>query len=391
MIERDAQKDVEKLLRQFPAVVIGGARQIGKTTLARALAKRRGQKALLLDMELPSDRRKMDDMETLFTRHADKLIVIDEAQTLPEIFTVLRPLIDADRRPGRFLLLGSVSPFLMSRVSQTLAGRVAHAELSGVNLREIAHTGITFRQLWFKGGYPPALTLRHYEKWRLWMYNYEKTFVERDVTMLMNETLSPATVRRLWLMLSGLSGHLLNYEDLSRSLGISRATVIKYTDFLEGAYLIRRLQPWFINTAKRLVKSPKIYFRDSGLLHFMNRIYNPDDLANHHTVGASWEGFVIEQIIRTMPVYLSPFFYRTHQGAEADLVLVKGNRPVAAIEVKLNNQPDVPKGFRIAADDLQTKYAYIITPESDDYTLKGVRVCSLMTFVCKYLPAIARG
>jgi len=385
MIQRTAQKEIEQLLQLFPVVVIGGARQIGKSTLARTIAKKRNQQALYFDLERPSDRKKLEDTETVLSSHKDKIIIIDEAQTMPELFTVLRPLIDEYRKPGRFLLLGSVSPFLMQQVSETLAGRIAHTELSGITLSEAEKARIDWKKLWFRGGYPQALTLRNNAHWTLWMQNYEKTFVERDVTVLMNESLSPATVRRLWAMLSGLSAQLLNYEDVARSLGLSRATVVKYTDFLEGAYLIRRLQPWYANTSKRIVKSSKIYFRDSGLLHYMNRVENYNDLMNHIIVGASWEGFVIEQILQQMPKNLNAFFYRTHHGAESDLVLVKGNRPVACIEIKLNNAPDIPKGFINCIRDLKTSYNFIITPESDDYVSKQIRVCSLPTFVKKYL------
>lgn len=390
MIQRHSQLEIEKLLKQFPAVVIGGARQIGKSTLARAIAKKGKRKSLYFDLELPSDRRKLDDMESLFSQNSNKLIIIDEAQTMPELFTVLRPIIDAKRKAGRFLLLGSVSPFLMRHVSETLAGRIAHAELAGVNIAEGVKAGMDIKKLWFKGGYPEPLKLRSQQQWNVWMYNYEKTFVERDVTMLMNETLSPATVRRLWSMLSSISGQLINYEDISRSLGMSRATVVKYMDFMESAYLIRRLPPWYVNTSKRIVKSQKVYFRDSGLLHYMNRVESYNDLMNHIICGASWEGFVIEQIIQLMPKNLNAFFYRTHHGAESDLVLVKGNKPLACIEIKLNNNPDIPKGFLNCIDDLSTKQNFVVTPQSDDYVIKDVRVCSLQKFVLNYLKKLGR-
>ncbi|MCS6823345.1 MAG: ATP-binding protein [Cytophagaceae bacterium] len=385
MIPRYILHEIDTLLKQFPAVAIGGARQIGKSTLAMHIARQRKQKVLYYDLELPSDRRKLDDMENLFTTHADKLIIIDEAQTMPELFTVLRPIIDAGRKAGRFLLLSSVSPFLMRHVSQTLAGRVAHIQLPGINITEAEKVKIDYKKLWFRGGYPEPLTLRTNEQWQLWMYNYEKTFVERDVTMLMNESLSPATVRRLWSMLASISGQLLNYEDLSRSLGMSRATVVKYMNFMEGAYLIRRLQPWFMNTSKRIVKSPKIYFRDSGLLHYMNRVDSYDHLTHHIVCGASWEGFVIEHIIQLMPKYLDAYFYRTHHGAETDLVLVKGNKPIACIEIKFNNQPPIPKGYTICIDDLKTQHNFIITPQSDEYDYKNIRITSLAGFVKRHL------
>lgn len=388
MIKRFVQHHIQFLLKQFPAVVIAGARQIGKSTLAMQIAKSRKQNVLYFDLELPSDRRKLHDPETLFRENADKLIVIDEAQTMPELFNVLRPVIDNDRRPGRFLLLGSVSPFLMRGVSQTLAGRVAYIELPGINLKEAEKSKIDFKKLWFRGGYPYALTRRTNDQWYLWMMNYEKTFVERDVIMLMNETLSPFTVRKLWNMLSGISGNILNYENISRSMGLSRATVLKYIDFMESAFLIRRLQPWFLNTSKRIVKSPKIYFKDSGLLHFMNRVESYPDLMNHIICGASWEGFVIEQIIQLMPPRLDAYFYRTHHGAETDLVLVKGNKPRACIEIKINNAPVIPKGFLQCIQDLKTRSNFLITPESDSYISHGIQICSLHNFIHRYLDKI---
>jgi len=385
MIDRDTQKTIEVLLKQFPAVVIGGARQIGKSTLAKQTALLKKQGAVFFDLEKPSDRRKLNDAESLLAELSNQLVIIDEAQTMPELFTILRPAIDEKRKAGRFLLLGSVSPFLMRSVSETLAGRVAHAELGPINLLEAKKANISQNKLWFRGGYPEALNLKNNTQWQRWMENYEKTFVERDVTFLMNESLSPATVRRLWSMLSGISANLLNYEDLSRSLGISRATVIKYMDFMEGAFLIRRLQPWFINTSKRIVKSPKIYFRDSGLLHSMNRINSADELLGHIISGASWEGFVIEQIIQLMPKHLSAYFYRTHHGAESDLVLVRGNKPVACIEIKLHNAPEIPKGFMNCIEDLKTSHNFIITPAGANYTHKNIRLCPLMDFLTIYL------
>lgn len=388
MIQRQAEKKIHTLFKQFPVVLIGGARQIGKSTIALQIYKKKAPRALYFDLELPSDRNKLYDPETLFKSNTDKLIIIDEAQTMPELFNILRPVVDKYKKNGKYMLLGSVSPFLIKNVSQTLAGRVGYIEISGINISEATSISIDYKKLWFRGGFPKALLLRSNSQWYYWMENYERTFVERDVTWLMNESISPFTVRKLWQMLSSVHGQLLNYEDISRSLGISRATVLKYIDFLESAYLIRRLYPWFINVHKRIVKSPKLYFRDSGLLHYMHHVHSYNQLVNHIIVGASWEGFVIEQIIQHLPPSLHYYFYRTHHGAEADMVIVKGNVPLASIEIKITNTPSIPKGFMISIEDLKTKKNFIITPESDDYVIKNIRICALETFIHKYLNQI---
>ena len=388
MIQRNIIKALQKQMKQFPAVAILGARHIGKSTVAKQIADKKKSATVYFDLEKPSDRRKLEDAETMLAGLKDKLVIIDEVQTMPELFTILRPLIDEYRKPGRFLLLGSVSPFLIRGISESLAGRIAHIKLPTINLIEADKANISQDKLWFRGGYPEALTLRTNTQWYAWAENYYRTFVERDVNFLMNENLSPATVRNVWTMLSAISGNIVNYENISRSLGVSRATVLKYLDFMEGAFLIRRLQPWFINTTKRIVKSPKIYFRDSGLLHYMNRIQTTDELAGHIVSGASWEGFVIEQIHQLAPSHLSVYYYRTHHGAESDVVLVSGNIPVACIEIKRSNAPEIPKGFFNCIEDLKTKKNFIITPSSDNYTTNNIQVCSLHVFLTKYITHI---
>ncbi len=388
MIQRNIIKTLQKQMKQFPAVAIIGARQIGKSTIARQIADKKKSTTVYFDLEKPSDRRKLEDAETMLAGLKDKLVIIDEVQTMPELFAILRPLIDEYRKPGRFMLLGSVSPFLVRGISESLAGRIAHIELPTINLMEANKAKIAQDKIWFRGGYPEALTLRTNAQWYAWAENYYCTFVERDVNFLMNENLSPATVRNLWTMLSAISGNIVNYENISRSLGISRATTLKYLDFMEGAFLIRRLQPWFINTTKRIVKSPKIYFRDSGLLHYMNRIQTTDELAGHIVSGASWEGFVIEQIHQLVPSHLSVYYYRTHHGAESDVVLVNGNIPVACVEIKRNNAPEISKGFLNCIADLNTQKNFIVTPGSDNYTNNHIQICSLHTFLTKYITHI---
>jgi len=384
-----AHKDLLLLLKQFPAVAMLGARQTGKTTLAKQVAKMSDGKAVYFDLERQSDRLKLSDIETALAAHAHQCVIIDEAQTMPELFTALRPLIDANRKPGRFLLLGSVSPHIVKGISESLAGRIAHLELSPINVPEATKAGKPITHLWFRGGYPEAFTLKSNAAWYRWAENYFKTFIQRDVNFLMGETLSPSLVNNLWQMLSGMNGSILNSDMLARSLGVSRPTVGKYLDFLEGSYIIYRMQPWFINVSKRVVKSPKIYFRDTGVLHFLNRISDLNDLRGNIVAGTSWEGFVIEQIKQLKKSAISIYFYKTHHGAEADVVLVKGNKPVCCLEIKLSNTPQLSRGCYEVINDLKTENNFVITPASDDFPLnKNIRICSLQVFLAKYLPEI---
>lgn len=381
--------ELANLLKQFPAVTLLGARQTGKTTLAKYAAAKLGNKAIYFDLEKQSDRLKLSDIETALSGHTDKCVIIDEAQTMPELFTALRPLIDEKRKPGRFLLLGSVSPHIVKGISESLAGRIAQLELSPINVVEAIKSGKSIGHLWFRGGYPEAFTLKSHVAWYKWAENYFKTFIQRDVNFLMGEALSPSVVNNVWQMLSGINGNILNQDMLARSLGISRPTVNKYLDFLESSFIIYRMQPWFINVSKRIVKSPKIYFRDTGVLHYLHRLNTPAELKGNIIAGSSWEGFVIEQIKQLKNTSLNMYYYKTHQGAEADIVLVKGNTPKCCIEIKLSNTPDVTKGWYEVIKDMKTQNNFVITPASDDFPLnKNTRVCSLPVFIKKYLPLI---
>lgn len=382
-------RHLESLMKQFPAVALVGARQTGKTTLARQVAAKLGAKAVFFDLEKASDRIRLTDPDSALAEYTDKCVIIDEAQTMPGLFTALRPLIDAKRKPGRFLLLGSVSPHLVRGISESLAGRIAYTELSPVNATEALQAGKTVEQLWFRGGYPEALSLKTHTHWFRWAENYFTTFIQRDVNFLMGETLSPSLVSNVWQMLSGMNGNILHNEMLARSLGISRPTVSKYLDFLESSFIIYRMQPWFINTSKRVVKSPKVYFRDTAVLHYLNRIDTPAALKSNIIAGASWEGFVVEQVKQLKNPALAIHYYRTHHGAETDIVLVRGNRPVSCIEIKLGATPHVTKGWHEVIRDMKTTSNYIVTSGSDDYPLdKLSRVCGLEVLLTKYLPRL---
>ena len=383
MIKRTEITELSKLLKTNPAVALLGARQIGKTTLAKLYASGSKKPTLYLDLELESHfNRLQNDAESYLLKNKDKLIIIDEVQRMPKLFALMRALIDIDRKPARFLLLGSSSPHLIKGVSESLAGRIAYLDLGGINLPEAQKSKIKQDSLWFKGGFPVALTLRQNSAVQNWYTNLIKSYTEKDMKELFGVEFSSVTIRNFWSMLAHNNGQLWNKENYAKSLGVTAPTVGRYLEYMEGAFLVTRLQPWFTNSKKRLVKSPKIYIRDTGILHTLIRAVDMDDLFGHPSVGTSWEGFVIEQIRQLKPAHLDMYFYRTHQGTEADLVLVKGIRPVACIEIKLSGAPQVNKGFLQSITDLKTKKNYLIMPTGDSYhTKEEINICNLSDFL----------
>jgi hypothetical protein len=326
MIKRQAEIMVHELARQFPAVLILGPRQCGKTTLAKYFLE--GE---YFDLEKPSDQQIfLDDIEFVLQRLQPPLI-IDEAQTLPALFPVLRSMIDLDRqRTGSYYLLGSVNPALIKHISESLAGRVGIVELTPFLFSELNDLKIVFTDFWLKGGFPDALKEKENSKWQRWQDNYLRTFIERDVPRF-GVKMSAIQIRRLMVMLAHQHGGLLNASDLGRSLGVSYHTIGNYLDLMEGHFLIRRLPPYFPNIKKRIVKSPKIYIRDSGALHNLLGVSSEKSLLESPKRGNSWEGFMIEQIInREMlerPGSLF-YFFRTHAGAEIDLIIDRGSERI---------------------------------------------------------------
>jgi uncharacterized protein len=293
MITRSLQHFVEQKLKQSPAVAILGPRQVGKTTLARTLAQGEEKTFTYLDIENPRDKAKLQDAYSFLEKLADQCVVVDEIQLMPELFSLLRPLIDQHRIPGRFILLGSASPSLVKGVSESLAGRISYVELTPVGLQELPD-GFDRDTHWFRGGFPEALLADNDKEAKEWLDDFIKSYVERDLAYLFGVELVPATLRNFWSMLAHSSGNIWNAETFARSLGITAPTVLRYAGFLEGGYLIRKLQPWFVNAKKRLIKSPKVYIRDTGILHRLLGIPNLADFYGHPAVGASWEGYVIE-------------------------------------------------------------------------------------------------
>lgn len=386
MINRQHITEIIDLLQDNPAVAILGPRQVGKTTLALQIAKELSEKAIYLDLESDEDLAKLKNPAYFLQEHQDKLVILDEVQVMPRLFTVLRPLIDQHRVAGRFLLLGSASPQLVKGVAESLAGRIAYVELPPLGLKEARQQHISLDDTWLRGGFPQALLARTEKSSMRWRTDFIRSYIERDLSALFHVDLSETIIRNFWQMLAHAQGNIWNAHDFARSLGISAPTTKRYLQFLEGAYLVRQLQPWYLNASKRVVKSPKVYVRDSGLLHALLGINTRDMLLGNLISGGSWEGFAIEQIIQNLPDTIQPFYYRTHQGTEMDLVLVRGIKPIALIEIKLSNAPVLSKGFFEAIEDLQTSNNFVITISSDTYTQNNYQVSGLHYFIENTLP-----
>ncbi|MBY0425343.1 MAG: ATP-binding protein [Cytophagales bacterium] len=384
MIQRMLTADLALSLELFPAVALLGARQVGKTTLAKYLASQHNPDNVhYLDLENPIDFEKLKtDAYTYLQQWQDSCVVIDEVQRIPELFTTLRPLIDAHRVPGRFLLLGSASPTLIKGVSESLAGRISYVNLHPFSLIEIQQQGIDLQTHWFRGGFPSAVLAKSDAQFRKWTDDFINTYIERDLSYLFDVNLPSSTIRAFWAMLANSNGGIWNAAAFARALGISNTTVNRYLDFLEGAYLVRTLPAWYINAKKRVIKSPKVYISDTGILHRLCRINTFEQLQENVAVGASWEGYVIENIMKHLPRDWQAFYYRTQHGAECDLVLVDGIKPIVCIEIKKSANPTVSRGFYESIRDLETTQNYLITPNSDTYKLNNdCTVTSLISFL----------
>lgn len=390
MFDRRDISDLQELLDFFPAVAIIGPRQIGKTTLAKQLAQNLGRGVIYLDMEDDRDYAKLqDNANAYFDAHQDACIIIDEVQAMPALFTRLRPAIDAKRTAGRFLLLGSASPDLVKGVTETLAGRIAFHELNQITLPEIVGSNIDMKTHWFRGGFPEPLLAKTDKQSALWSQNFIFSYAERDLRTLFGVELSTPMIHRMWQMLSHYHGGIWSAETFARSLGVSAPTVNRYLDFMEGAFLVRKLQPWFANAKKRLIKSPKVYIRCAGILHKLLDIKSFDALQGHPIIGNSWESYVIENIAASVPSEVELYYYRTQNGAECDIVLAIGLKILACIEIKYSDAPVVSKGFYNSIEDLESKNNFVITPNSDDYIKnENVRVCKLEVFLDKYLKEV---
>lgn len=364
----------------FPSVGIIGPRQVGKTTLAKKLQEDIQSESIYLDLELDSDRIRLEDAESYLKLHEEKCIIIDEIQRMPQLFPLLRALIDQDRRPARFILLGSASPELIRGTSETLAGRIAYTELSPLTFGEVSDE-IPLEEHWLKGGYPEVLKATLDTHRQRWMKSYVQTYVFRDLREL-GINISTELLQKLLEMLTTVHGNMLSMSGLARSLGVTSPTVSRYIDVLEGSFLIRRLQPYSVNISKRLVKSPKFYFCDSGMFHYLSKIQTFETLLGHIFVGASWEGYVIEQVIRQVSDDWQFFFYRTHAGAECDLFGISPTGKRICIEIKRSNIPTVSKGFYESIKDLTANEMYVIIPSGESYTKNdGIQIMNLPDFL----------
>ena len=391
MIFRTSEKYLQTLCKQFPCTVVLGPRQVGKTTLVKIFAKRLKKPITYLDMELQSDRNKLIDIELFFTNNRKNIVIIDEVQLMPEIFASLRPEIDALRKPGRFILTGSASPDLVKGVSESLAGRVAYIDIHPISLNEASQKKIELNKHWFRGGFPNALLAKSNDDYNRWAEYFIKSYVERDLSAIFGVGITPVLARNFWNMIAIQHGNIWNAEAMARSLGVSGPTVNRYLEFMEGAFLLRKLPAWFINAKKRMVKAPKIYIRDTGLLHFSNNVLKQINLQGHPIVGASWEGYVIEEICKLLPNKIRPYFYRTHHGAEVDLVLVNGIKPVACIEIKHSLSPVLKEGFYNCIQELKTNNNFVIYSGTEKYKKdKNVLVLSLLDFLNNYLPKLIK-
>jgi len=368
-----------------------GPRQVGKTTLVKIFAKRLKKPITYLDMELQSDRNKLIDIELFFANNRKNIVIIDEVQLMPEIFASLRPEIDALRKPGRFILTGSASPDLVKGVSESLAGRVAYIDINPISLNEASQKKIELNKHWFRGGFPNALLAKSNDDYNRWAEYFIKSYVERGLSAIFGVGITPVLARNFWNMIAIQHGNIWNAEAMARSLGVSGPTVNRYLEFMEGAFLLRKLPAWFINAKKRMVKAPKIYIRDTGLLHFSNNVLKQINLQGHPIVGASWEGYVIEEICKLLPNKIRPYFYRTHHGAEVDLVLVNGIKPVACIEIKHSLSPVLKEGFYNCIQELETNNNFVIYSGTEKYKKdKNVLVLSLLDFLNNYLPKLIK-
>jgi uncharacterized protein len=368
MIRRRIQNSLESLLAESPAVALLGPRQVGKTTLALEVAGK--MPSIYLDLESPADRGRISEPELYFADHADELLILDEIHRAPGIFEALRGTIDRGRREGRgtgrFLLLGSAAVELLAQSGETLAGRIAYAELDPFDISEVG--GDAVDALWLRGGFPESYLAASDAASLRWREDFIRTYLEREIPQL-GPRIPAETLRRFWMMLAHNQGQLLNATSIARGLGVSTPTVMTYLDLLVDLLLVRRLQPRLANVGKRQVRSPKTYVRDPGLLHALLGLGDKEALLGHPVLGASWEGFVIENLIALAPDRVEPSFYRTSGGAEIDLILRWPDGREWAIEVKRSLSPQPTRGMRSAIEDLEPERSFIVYPGKDRYRL----------------------
>lgn len=370
MIRRRLEERLHYLLMHFPAVGLLGPRQVGKTTLAQEIAAT--APAVYLDLESPDDRAKLANPEQYLSDHENELVILDEVHRMPEIFQSLRGVIDRGRRRerknGRFLLLGSAGPYLLRQSGESLAGRITYLELGPFDALEVPADSLD--RLWVRGGFPGSFLAEDDELSAIWRQSFIKTYLERDIPQF-GSRVPTETLRRFWTMLAHSQGELLNAAKLARGLGVEGKAVARYLDLLVDLLLVRRLPPWHRNEGKRLVKSPKVYVRDCGIVHTLLRLGDKEDVLGHPVVGQTWETLVIETLIAAAPEEAEASFYRTAAGAEIDLLLDLPNRQLWAVEIKRSSAPKMEKGFHFACDDLKPQRRLVVYSGTDRFSLDG--------------------
>ena len=388
MLHRFLAEKLHQALENMPVVAILGPRQVGKTTLALAIAKLINKDTTYLDLESDADLNKFIDAEAYLKRFENTLLIIDEVQRKPNLFRLLRGIVDERKRKGersaQFLLLGSSSRELLQQSSETLAGRIRYLELTPFTTSELMlNEGVStdIEKLWFRGGFPDSfLAPSDEESWQ-WRSDFISTYMERDMP-LMAVGIAPALLKQFWKMLSHYNGNQVNYSELGRSLELSHTTVKNHLDVLTDFYMVRQLQPWSGNIKKRLVKTPKIYIRDTGILHHLLNIPTMESLLSHPGLGASWEGFVIENILNLLDNRWGVSYYRTATQVEIDLVLETPKKEIWAVEIKRSSAPKLGRGFYEACKDINATHKWLINNQKDRYPLpNGVEVIGLIEFL----------
>ena len=377
MIDRRKMELVRARLKQFPAVAVLGPRQVGKTTLAQKVGQM--QPSVYLDLEYPPDRERLADAALYLPRHEDKLVILDEVHRIPDLFQTLRSLIDQGRRKGidagRFLLLGSASFEMLRQTGESLAGRIAYEDLNPFDVQEVDSDPT--ERLWTRGGFPDSYLAESDENSAIWRQNFIRTYVEHDIPQL-GPRLPSETLRRFWVMLAHAQGGQLNASNLARGLGVNGKTVARYLDVLVDLLLVRRLPPYHANVGKRLVKSPKIYIRDSGIVHSLLGLDDWEGVLGHPVCGASWEGFVIENLLGALPSRVPAFYYRTAAGAEIDLVLQVDDVELWVVEIKRGTAPKLERGFHHARNDLNPSRCFVVYSGDERFALAdGVETIGL--------------
>ena len=368
MIERRILPDVQQRLGEVPAVALFGPRQVGKTTLALTLGEQRG--AIYLDLESEGDRARLAEPELYLADHLARLVILDEIHRAPGLFPVLRGLIDRARREGAahglYLLLGSASLDLLKQSGETLAGRVSYLELDPFDVLELGVKATAEDRLWLRGGFPDSFLASNDARSLRWRQDFIRSYLERDIPQF-GRRIAAETLRRFWTMLAHHQGGVLNVAQLARNLGVDAKTAATYIDLLVDLLLVRRLPSWQANVGKRLVKSPKVYVRDSGLVHALLAVADREMLLSHPVVGASWEGFIVEQLLTVAPEGVQGFYYRTSGGAEVDLLLRFPGGQSWAIEIKRSLAPRPKRGFHSACVDLTPERRFVVYPGDDAY------------------------